>query len=576
MRQIFPNGAGDGANLTPGTYFNFALAHDGNLTSDGWTTSINKMVVAPAAGTVSDLHVEIETPASRNLVFTVQKNGSDTGATATILAGQTEGVSSGNGSVAAGDRISLELTVGGSGTESNVAMRWSMRWTGSTANEAIMGGSELQSAPGPGFPTSGATYFNCINAGHDDGWTFTEANRRFYCPMAGTIKSFYVYANNAPDGTGQWQLSIYKNGVVVAASVITYTAGQSGAKSVTGLSIPFVAGDYLHVTITPSGSFVGGNTGGSWGIMYSPAMDGESMIGGMTVNNLSTVQNTEQFGQLAGPMDIRSTELDTKQLIGEAAVVRNFRVHLATAPGTGQAREFRIRKNGINGNKVITIEETETSGVDDTNLETVVAGDEINLYAKATTSGVTASIAYWSAVLFIDPGSVPDAAVGGVSVQELPSNNPAVITAIKNVRQGAIFPEFIFAAKGGAGAAVYGLYKKSTVYGQHLIRIGPFSIGRRFRVARVVLRLGAALTDSMAATPRLYFDNESSSQNGMEITNVNYPNGERFVVLTEDSFEKNTEGKNNFFLEIQNTGAALLPIIMPVEIQVEIYDNPND
>ena len=70
----------------------------------------------------------------------------------------------------------------------------------------------------------------------------------------------------------------------------------------------------------------------------------------------------------------------------------------------------------------------------------------------------------------------------------------------------------------------------------------------------------------MTIEPKVFTDNFSTSSTvGLKtINNTNYPNGERFV-----EFKPDINGINNFVLELRSTGTALLPINLPIEIDVE-------
>ena len=157
----------------------------------------------------------------------------------------------------------------------------------------------------------------------------------------------------------------------------------------------------------------------------------------------------------------------------------------------------------------------------------------------------------------------------------LPSYNASLITAVAQIQQGASFPKFIIGGQGGSGGTTYQLMKKGTSYGFHLFRGPVHSFDGKFRVTRISLRFGATMASNMSIIPVLYFDNESSSQVGTTLNSTNYPS-QTFVVLNESNFSNNCEGQNNVFLELQVTGSVLFPIELPIEMEVEVYDNPFD
>lgn len=147
-----------------------------------------------------------------------------------------------------------------------------------------------------------------------------------------------------------------------------------------------------------------------------------------------------------------------------------------------------------------------------------------------------------------------------------------VITAVAQVQQGAAFPRFIM---GGTDGTNFNLDKQSTTYGTHYWR-GPVSnIGRGFSVERVALRLGAAVAANMTLVPKLFFDNESSSQAGTTINSTNYANSDRQVTMVPADFSNAVAGKNNLYLELKWTGTALLPVLLPIDIEIEVEEDPN-
>lgn len=151
-----------------------------------------------------------------------------------------------------------------------------------------------------------------------------------------------------------------------------------------------------------------------------------------------------------------------------------------------------------------------------------------------------------------------------------------VVTAVCAALQGAAFPKFLL---GGTDGSNTNLDKQSTTYGTHYWRSQPFNIGRSFSVAFVTLRLGAAVAANMTLTPKFFLDNETASKavnSTSVINNTNYPNSDKFVTFTPDNFDGAVNGNNNFYLELKWTGTALLPVILPIIIAVDISENEHE
>lgn len=530
----------------------------------------------PVAGVIENFRGKIAAAiVNGNAEAEIYSTADSTGPQVDITPGNTEGSSSDTLAVSAGDRLSIRLEDNGD----TYKMAWSFTFVSTLSNHGfVLGGSDASMDEG------------------DDGYLFpigiveeaaTEADAAYVCPTTITLKSFYVHLAAASGGTTR-TFTIYVNGVAQASTAVAFATADTD-KNVTGLSILVSPGD----TISIRQETVGNTTPVivTWGIGYESFVDGESIIGGWCDVALSNTLNQVQYGYLNGSMPspdsfflteplVNASADSVQGLVGEAVTLKKFRVNISSAPGSNQSRKFRIRKNGANGNKSITISGSNTSGIDDTNLETFAAGDLVNISHEAITSAPNATTyTKWSAVIFRDPTGGGDegesGGSGGISGHTLPSYNASICSALKHVQQNQAFPQFIMGGAGGSGGTTYSLFKKGSIYKNHILR-KKWMIGRRFRVTRIALRLGAAITEDMAMTPRLYFDGESRSQNGTEIILNNYPNGERFIVLTEDNFLGNTEGKNDFILELQSTGSALLPILPFIQVEVEIYDNPHD
>jgi hypothetical protein len=143
------------------------------------------------------------------------------------------------------------------------------------------------------------------------------------------------------------------------------------------------------------------------------------------------------------------------------------------------------------------------------------------------------------------------------------------VTCILKAQQDSYsYPKFIIGWRDANGS---GLDKQSTTYGVAVYQSQNFVVNRPFTVKKIRVPLGAAVAASMTITPKLLLDNFSSEDaTGLTvINNTNYPDGDRYIV-----YEPNVSGKTNFCLEFAWSGTALLPITVPIEIDVETID-PN-
>lgn len=140
----------------------------------------------------------------------------------------------------------------------------------------------------------------------------------------------------------------------------------------------------------------------------------------------------------------------------------------------------------------------------------------------------------------------------------LPSRNSSLISAVSRVSQGLAAPSFVM---GGRSASTYKLFKKATSYVYNLIRSEVFHVGHPFLVREINIPLASLPVTNTEIIPVLYFDNEQSSSVGTAINPTNYTDPTNLtMMLTADNFPDGTRGTNNFFLELQFTGSALLPV----------------
>ena len=146
------------------------------------------------------------------------------------------------------------------------------------------------------------------------------------------------------------------------------------------------------------------------------------------------------------------------------------------------------------------------------------------------------------------------------------SASDGLVTALKYVQQESFSrPKMIMGWRDASG---YGLDKSSTNYGTWYFR-KAFNIGRKFTVTGVRLPLGDAVAANTTIQAKIYTDNFSaSSTDGLtEINNTNYP-GAKYV-----QHFPNISGDHDFVLELKGTGSNLMPVQLPIVIEVEIEED---
>ena len=572
MRQvIFGGGVINNTTLT-GSAFALAGTYENLAGND------NDLLDTPvaASGAFGKFRIKMQTVHASSRSFTFLNVNTSASVTVVVAAGATVGTDDiSTLAFTAGDFLRVTLP---SHSAAPTSASWSLEFNGNTANQAIFGGGIVKINNLPG---AGTIYFNPVMV--TDVYGTVETDRYFYAPTNFTIKSFYVRVredNGASNsgGTGTRAFVVMVNGVAQSSSTVTFTP-TDGDLNVTGLSIPVVTGDRITIRLTTVGT-VGTSRKCTWGMMYSPTIDGESIVGGRSGVALSNTNGANQYVWLSGDNDTSTfgstTEADYVMVMNRDVVVKNFSLRIASAPGTSQFRQFTIRNNGADSAKTILIGNTDTSGSDTANALSFADGDLVDIKHSVLTSGVTNNVyTLWSFVLYINPvgSGAATSAVGAIYGSDgvLPTYSPSITTAMTQVQQNLPFPSFVTAAVGTSGTA-YGLYKKASTYGFHVYRTQTFKVGRPFSFLKARLNLSRSLTDETEIIPVLYFDNGLTSIVGTAINNRNHSTTNLSFVLDPKTFRNQANGQYNFFLELQFTGPALISVVLPIELEVDIYE----
>lgn len=141
------------------------------------------------------------------------------------------------------------------------------------------------------------------------------------------------------------------------------------------------------------------------------------------------------------------------------------------------------------------------------------------------------------------------------------SSTDGLVTALAFSEQRSLAMPGLLIGWRDAGA--FGIDSLSTTYQTHYWR-KRFSVGRPFRIKRVRFPLGAAVASNMTLVPTWYVDDLSSNTAGTTINTTNYAASERYI----EQYPGVT-GKNDFTLQLVWSGTALLPVKLPIEIDVE-------
>lgn len=145
-----------------------------------------------------------------------------------------------------------------------------------------------------------------------------------------------------------------------------------------------------------------------------------------------------------------------------------------------------------------------------------------------------------------------------------------IVSAVKAIVPGRLCNSVLMGWRTNTPAA-YGLDTQggSAAYNA-LFSTLIYNVGQLFSIKRIKIPLGAAIAANMTITPTVYFDDYSTSQALITINSTNFPNSEKFIELP---ITQNLNGQNNFLIEFAFTGTSELPINLPIEIDIETYND---
>lgn len=189
-----------------------------------------------------------------------------------------------------------------------------------------------------------------------------------------------------------------------------------------------------------------------------------------------------------------------------------------------------------------------------------------------------------SRIVFGDKSTYPESAAGvmayGSKDDSLPKGVQNIIrststgatqnvTSVRYVQQSSyVTPKLVV---GWRDDSAKGLDKYSTTATYNSVwRSKPFNVNKWFLLKKLVIPFAAAVDANTSVTVKVYMDDGSSSTTLLAINNTNYPNKRRVIYSAGDLV--NAVGFNNFFIEINWDGTTEMPVLMPIDIEVELDD----
>jgi hypothetical protein len=330
-------------------------------------------------------------PGTHPYLITLYVNGNPSAVAVTIAADGTTGVDTDSVDVSAGDYVYLKCTRPDGDPANTPSARWSILWTGDTANESIiMGGAQGVVDATAYAPISNGAYYS--NA--------TEALTCQCIPTGGTLKSLYVRLATDPGAAPDaYTFTLRKAGDTTLTCTITAdnTTGNDTAHTVA-----VVAGDLVDMAIVPvetpaTASYV------AWGMVFAATTDGESLILGGNTDSPSN--SATQYANLQTGIIGAGWQNTEAQQGGQAhasnAILRNFYVALQNAPDVGNTFTFTVRKTGpASTDLVIAITGAATTGSDTAHTYTMADYDDMAIMSVPDSTPTTGCV-YWGLVCYI-------------------------------------------------------------------------------------------------------------------------------------------------------------------------------
>lgn len=412
MGRVYHFCSGDDDQLVSAANFRYAqpfgiLAHN--------ATESNCQMIMRTAGTISNLEVLVgDNTLNGSATVTVRVNGTDTGLTTTVAPAATIGYfvdDTNTATVAAGDKVSLIITAGGSTGSIGcdfVRTVFTASNTSDTVTRLTCGGPEA--GAGVTYTTASTTAYNVLNGVMRSSVT-TESITKCRQRRRGTMKNLAVRVRTNTRSTST-VIRLRKNGAD-GNQVITVTAGTTGwLEDITNTDTVAAGDDFNYSLTTGTGT-------GNFVVDYI-AVDYLSLDGyGQLIVNGSGTGNVQRSQirdwRIAGHRITSSLGLihiQEKIPTGVELAFSDLTIHLSSN-NVDTDSTIKFRRNNADANQVAIIP-ANTTGVfsDIENLDIASGGDLINYRVTAGTGGISdflgvEMVSCWT----FDAASVPTTAV---------------------------------------------------------------------------------------------------------------------------------------------------------------------
>lgn len=332
--------------LTPGGTSTYRQNFYGSIVSNYDTGSSKRHFVAPSAGVLSDLLVNLTAGPGGTYHFTIYNNNSPTSLTVDIADTATQGSDTINtASVSAGDVVGMVVTKTGTMTASYAT--WSMIFTPTTTDYTWVVGNSR------GVDIADGNFLPLIGGGTPHQ---TEVNKTVVIPGSGTIRNLYVWLKDAPGTDNSRVFTVRKDGV---DQTLTCTIADAATTcNDTTHSFTVSAGDLLSLQVVDSGTPIA--TFSAEGVVFVPDTTGDFIIP-MSAANPPEAASTSYAPPCGGPSGTFPTTESNVNLLANAFTLKAIYVNLESAPGAGKSLVFTIRDDAGNTALTTTLSDAETN-----------------------------------------------------------------------------------------------------------------------------------------------------------------------------------------------------------------------
>lgn len=345
---------------------------------------------AGVAGTLSKLSCHVDSNARTTTTTLRTRINAGNGAQSIAITTGATGffIDSGNtDAVAAGDDVNLSISTSTGG--GNLVFDGAWCAFEATSGFASFFMSTLTSLT-PSFSTASSSFYNSLSGGLGVSFSTTEADKAVTLRTAGTFRN--IFCNVSSNARATTTTVNFRKNNADGNGVLSITAGATGFFEDTSNTDTVASGDTANFRVL-TGSGAGAIGFDRFGVTYDGA-DNQHDIFALSNTTIQRIaSSTDIFPDFFGALSVaNTTESRSKMRIPFDARLDRLRVKVFSSSTNNIT--YRLRKNGADGNQSVLVT-TGGAGLfeDTTNVDDVLAGDDINLKGSSSTN--TSSYAYF-------------------------------------------------------------------------------------------------------------------------------------------------------------------------------------